>query len=433
MDRSEILAILEDWNFWKKSLDTGIERDRYLDELSRKLETGQVVVIMGARRSGKSYLMRQFAQRMIEEGIHIKDILMINFDDPRLMDMNSRSLQEMFETYVEHMGPEDRPYVLLDEVQEVREWEKWVQASHELGKARIIVTGSNARLLSGELATVLTGRHLDLVVFPLSFREFLLFNGVNIEDELDAVARRIEVKRLLREYLEFGGFPRVVLSKEKSEILLSYFRDVVDRDLIQRFRVRKPEKLRALAKFYLTNIASPITFNSLERHTGISADTIERFSGNLESSYLVSFLRRFSFKVKEHDKSPRKVYSIDTGLANAVGFRFSENRGRLAENLVFVELRRRPGIELFYWKDVRHHEVDFVVKEGPRIRQLIQVCWNPRSYRVKERELRALIQAGNELDCDDLLVITEDTDSTETVAGRNVVFTSLWRWLLGFV
>lgn len=432
--KNEIIAILEDWNPWKKEIYTGIERSYYLSKLKKLIKTNQIITIIGARRSGKSFIMKQFAKYLIDTGTQRNNILIVNFEDPRFADLDAKSLQEIYECYIEFLIPKEMPCILLDEIQEVRAWEKWVRMTHELRKAKIIISGSNAKLLSKELATLLTGRHLDLTIFTLSFDEFLAFNNILIKDKLDIVARRNELKRALRQYIEFGSYPEVVLSSEKKEILLKYFEDIINKDLITRFRVRKPEKLKVLARFYLSNVASPITFTAIEKFLGASADTIERFSDFLETCYLTFFLKRFSFKAKEQEKSPRKVYAIDTGLANVIGFRFTENIGKLAENVVFLELKRRqaanPDMELFYWKDAQAHEVDFVVKNGLKVEQLIQVCWDASSLETKNRELKALIKAMNGFKLNDSIVITEDYEAEEKIKGKKIKFAPLWKWLL---
>jgi predicted AAA+ superfamily ATPase len=434
MDKNEIITILEDWNFWKKSLETGIPRPFYLEKLKKFLLTDQVIVITGARRSGKSFIMRQLSKELINEGIDKNQILIVNFEDSRFIELNPKLLQQIYETYLEFLNPKDKPYIFLDEIQEVQNWEKWVATMQELKKAKIIISGSNAKLLSKELATLLTGRHLDITVFPLSFKEFLDFNGLHLKEELDFVSKRIEIKRLMRNYLEFGSFPEVVLQKEKKEILLSYFDDVLNKDLIKRYKIRKPEKLKALAKFYLSNTSSLITFSSLEKSLKISADTIEKFSNYFEEDYLNFFLKRFSFKFREQEKSPRKVYAIDTGLVNTIGFRFSQNLGKLAENIVFLELKRKvlssPDLEFYYWKDERHREVDFLIKEKLKITKILQVCWNIEDKETRKREIEALIKAMKEFDLSEGLIITEDYEGKEKIKNKEIKFIPLWKWLL---
>jgi len=434
MNKSEILTILNDWNFWRKSPDTGIDRNYYLDKLKKFISTNQIIAITGARRSGKSYIMKQLVKKLIQEGFERKSILFVNFEDPRFTQLDSDLLQKIYETYIEYLNPQTPPFIFLDEIHEVNKWEKWVRMIHELKKATVIVSGSNAKLLSQELATLLTGRHLDITIFPLSFKEYLYFNNIEINNELDIINNKIEINRMLKEYFEFGSFPEVALNKEKEQILIAYFDDIVSKDLIWRYKIRKSDKLKILIMFYLSNISSQITFNSLKKQLEISTNTIEKFSSYLETVYLTFFLKRFSFKFKEQEKSPRKVYAIDTGLANTVGFRFSQNTGKIAENLVFLELARRktinPAIELYYWKNDRHQEVDFVIKEGLNLKELIQVCWNLDKQKTKKRETISLIKGLEELKLEKGLIITEEYEGKEFINNKNIKFLPLYKWLL---
>lgn len=435
MDKNELIKILNDWNFWQKDPNVGVVRDRYLSVLEKMLPSEQVKIITGARRSGKSFLMKQLAYNLIKNGVDKKQILIVNFEDPRFVTLDTALLSQIFDTYREFLSPDGKIYIFLDEIQEIKDWEKWVRSIQELGQANIIISGSNARLLSRELATVLTGRHLDVTVLPLSFEEFLKFRNIEVKDVLSLANNDIKIKSLLREFLEFGSFPMVVLEEEKEKILLAYFDDVINKDLVKRYNIRKTEKLKGLVKFYLSNIASPTTFNSSGKFLDISAETVEKFSGYLEASYLVFFLKRFSFKVKEQEKSPRKIYAIDTGMANTVGFRFSENIGKLAENVVFLELKRKtylnPNLEFYYWKNAQHEEVDFVIKENTQLKEVIQVCWDISEMNTKKRELRALLKAMKELQLGKGKVITEDFEGEETFDGIIVQYIPLRKWLLG--
>jgi len=433
MEKDEIIGILGDWNFWEKEIDVGRQREEYLDLCLRFLKPNVVLALTGVRRSGKSYLMRQVARELIAEGKDPKHILIVNFEDRRFAKPSLELLERIYETYLEYFGP-SKPFIFLDEIHNVDGWERWVRTLHELGKAKLIVSGSSSKLLSGELATVLTGRHLDVVVFPLDFGEFLEFKNLEIKSGLSVLSKKVEIKHLLREYIEYGGFPEVVQTDEKKQLLLAYFDDILTRDIEKRYKIRKSEALWGLARFYLTNISKPITFNSIRNFIEGSTVTIERFSNYIEEANMVFFLKRFSFSTKEQEKSPRKVYSIDVGLANAVGFRFSENAGRAAENIVAIELKRRcarnPLLEMYYWKDPYGKEVDFVVKDGPKASQLIQVCWDISDPKTKGRELKSLLNASDELKCGNLLVITEDYEGEERAKGRKVTFIPLWKWLL---
>ena len=436
MNKNELIGILEDWNFWKKDLKVGLNRSSYLNILEGRLPSEQIKVIIGARRSGKSYIMRQLAKWLIEKkGVNKNNILIINFEDPRFTGLDTKLLQQALDVYLETYKPEGEIYVFLDEVQEIPRWEKWVRTMQELGKANIIVSGSNSKLLSSELATVLTGRHLDMTVMPLSFAEFLKFKNLEITNELECIRNEIVLKSFLKEFLEFGSFPLVVLGQDKESILLSYFDDVVNKDLIKRYKIRKTEEIKSLVKFYLSNVSSPVTFTSVGKFLNISTVSAERFSAYLETSYVVFFLKRFSFKVKQQEKSPRKVYAVDTGLANVVGFRFSDNFGKLAENMVFLELKRRsnfdPSMEIYYWKSLAQEEVNFVVKRNTNVTELIQVCWDIQDINTKKRETKVLLKAMYEFKLDSGLIITEDFEGEDNFCGKKIRYVILKKWLLG--
>ncbi len=434
MDKNELFSILNDWNFWRKEIETGIARKAYVERFKALSKSNQVITVTGPRRAGKSFLMRQMGAELMSQGVKKENLLYANFEDPRFTSLDTKLMDEIFSTYKEFLAPKGEFYLFLDEIQEIEQWEKWVRMMHELKKAKLVISGSNAKLLSRELGTLLTGRHLDLSVFPLSFKEFLGFNGIQKLDKLSLVAHEADIKGLLRKYVEWGSFPEVALSEQKKEILLNYFEDLVTKDLLRRFKIRKPQAMKSLIKYYLSNVGNLTTFSSTEKFLKISADTVEKFSGYFEDVYLIFFLKRFSFKVREQEKSPRKVYSIDTGLCNAVGFRFSENIGKLVENIVFLELRRRqalhPEMEMYYWKDEHHREVDFVVKQGKNVGELIQVCWNLNDPKTKNREIRSLAKAMDELNKNEATIITEEYEAVEDVKGKKITYAPLWRWLL---
>ena len=436
MDKNEIIQILHDWNFWTQQPKTGLKRGFYLDRLNALSSSAFASSITGPRRAGKSIIMRQFARHLIEEGVEARNVLHVNFEDSRFTGSGVAFLEEIFRAYEEFLAPTALPTIFLDEIQEIDGWEKWVRTMLELGKARILVSGSNAGLLSQELGTLLTGRHLDVTVFPLSFGEFLEFNRAPSSPlEAAGTGQVTAIKGLLRKYLEWGAYPEVVLSEPKKEILLSYFEDVLQKDLIRRFKIRKPQELRALAKFYFSSVASPVTYQSAGRALDLSMTAVQRYSGYLEQVYLVFLLKRFSWKAKEQEKSPRKAYAVDTGLCNAVGFRFTENLGRLAENLVFLALKRRQAVnpeqEIYYWKDQDQSEVDFVIKEGLKVSQLLQVCWNVRDEKTRTRDTRSLWRAMREFDLASATIVTEETTAEETEEGRTIRFVPLAQWLLG--
>lgn len=434
MRKEEILEILVDWNFWRRELNTGIKREEYVGRAESFLKTNMILSILGVRRSGKSFIMRQTAKTFINRGLDPEEILIINFEDRRFTDFSVNVLDEIYNTYLEYMKPKSTPYIFVDEVQLVKGWERWARTLNELQKAKLIVSGSTSQLISKELATTLTGRHLDLKIFPLGFKEFLKFKKIEIEGFLDIINKKIELRRAFREYAQYGGFPEVVLGESKNDILISYFEDILTKDIVKRFSIKKIDKLEALAKFYLTNISNSITFRSLGDYLKISKDTVEKYSWYMENAFLFFFIKRFSYSLKEQDNSPRKVYSLDTGLSNALGFKFSENAGKLMENIVAVELLRRaaqkPLIEIYYWKDVSGKEVDFIVKEGIEVKELIQVTYASSKNEIAKRELNALTKAMNELKLNIGLILTENFEEEEEADGMIIKYMPIWKWLL---
>ena len=432
LKKEETINILSDWNIWEKDMETGVLRVDYLEKINRLLASNQILAIMGPRRAGKSYIMRQLMNRLAKSGVNKKQLLFINFEDPRLGKLDAAGIQFIYETYLEFIRPLGKIFLFLDEVQETNGWEKWVRAAHELKKAAIIISGSNSKLLSQELSVSLSGRHIDITVFPLSFKEFLLFKNFSLEHDFLAGDPKINV--WLREYLEWGGLPEVVKSVDgKKEILLNYFSDIVSNDLARRYRVRKIEKLAALARFYCGNIATPSSSNAASRWLGVSPDTAEKFAGYFTNAYLLYFLKRFSFKIKEQEKSPRKIYAIDFGLAGAVGFSGSDDWGKKMENMVFVELLRRsfnvPLKQIYYWKDAAHHEADFVVTLNGRAVEVIQAAWEVADEKTRAREKRGLLKAMKDLRLKEGKIITLDYNAEEIVEGNTIKYISFINWL----
>ena len=431
MRKDEILRILVDWNYWGNYRDESVERVRYIEKLNHLLKTGEIIVIKGVRRSGKSTLMLQFIRK---SGLDVKNTLVVNFEDPRFRNPNLELLDRIYEVYQEELQPDEGHYVILDEVQEVEGWEKFARFLHEAKKVQVFITGSSSKLLSEEYSTLLAGRHVDMEIFPLCFTEFLEFKGVSIRSRIEMIKFRHRIRKLLDEYLEFGGFPKVVLIEEdkgKEELLNNYFRDILIKDVQRRFKVRETVKLEELAKYYLTNISTLQSFNRARKWLDLSLDTVERYSKYFAIARLLFFVPKFSFSLKEQILNPKKVYCMDPGLRNIVSFKFSEDSGRIAENVVFLNLLfRNSDREIYYWRDKRGREVDFVLKRGLKIERLIQVTYVSSEEEVDVREKKALLKASEELNCEDMQVITRDYEAEEDFEGKKIKFRPLWKWLV---
>lgn len=430
-----ILEVLSDWNFWdRKGPETGIERPEYLKTIEQYMKAGMVVSLVGLRRSGKSTLMLQFAKKLInEKNTSAKNILYVNFEDSRFLgEYSLELLNAIYGTYIEQIKPVGKPFIFLDEVQNITGWEKFVHSLYERRAANIFVSGSNAHLLRSEFSTALTGRQLTVMVYPLSFKEFLAFHKIQADTPLSIVRQKGKIKQMFSRYQSSGGMPKSTLlktEKERNDLLRNYVEDILTRDLIQRFKIRQTEKLKTLAKFYFSNIASPISYHRVKNFLKIPLTTIERFSDNLTAPFLFSFVNKFAFSLKEQAVNPRKIYAGDVGLRNAISFQSGEDKGKLLENIVFLYLQK-SGKEIFYYKTKNNLEVDFLIQERQKVKQLIQVCLTLKKFDTREREIKALRAAMEELRLSTGFIITEDEEEVMGVAGKTIIVKPAWKWLL---
>jgi len=382
-----------------------------------------IKVITGVRRSGKS----TFALQMLAG----RSCGYINFDDERLVGLGIDDLNRVLQALYEVFG--EMKFVFLDEIQNIDGWELFVNRLKRAG-LNVFVTGSNARLLSRELATHLTGRHVPIEMFPFSFREFLAFDKFVVEnDKLLSTKEKALLLKKLHEYLEIGGFPEVLKDRPNAGRYLStLYSTILTKDVVGRQRIKYIKTIREISNYLVSNFSRPITFNKIKNVFGLkSPHTSKNYVSYLEESYLIFLVDKFSFKEKERTASPKKVYAIDTGVINALAFKSSENIGRLMENLVFLELMRKKAVdsllEIYYWKNYTGHEVDFVLKRGTKVNQLIQVTYASNAEEIEKRETRSLSKAARELKCNDLLIITWDYEK-ET---GGIKFIPIWKWLLG--
>jgi predicted AAA+ superfamily ATPase len=390
------------------------------------LKFPNILAILGVRRCGKSVF-----SWLVLEG---KKYGHINFDDEALYGIKAQDLNLVLKTFYELYGT-DLEFIVLDEIQNVIGWELFANRLRRTKK--VIITGSNSRLLSGELTTHLTGRYIDFTLFPFSFREFLIYRDVSLET-LKAYEYSTDTsviaEKMLKEYIANGGFPEA--HKFGMSILKPIFRDIVTKDVVRRYKIKNINAVEVLAKHLVSNFSNEMTYNKLKDAIEVKKiNTIKNYVNYLQDAYLAFILERFSFKLKQQTIAPKKIYCIDSGIINTISFRTSENYGKLMENLVMVELLRRKSywfdsLEVFYWKDHQQNEVDFVLKEGLNVKQLIQVTYASSKDEVEKREMKALVKASSELNCKDLLIITWDCEDEIKVRGKTVKLRPLWKWLL---
>jgi len=314
---------------------------------------------------------------------------------------------------------------MFDEMQNIFGWEKFVRRLFENGK-KIFVTGSNAKLLSSELATTLSGRHLKIELYPFSFSEYLGCNNFKIKKYYTTIEKSTIVAQF-RKYMEYGGFPEIAVGGN-SEELRQLYQDVLIKDLVVRFKIRETKGFRDVALFLLSNITSPISFNSLRDLIGISSVTsVKNYVDFFEEAYLFYSLFKFDYSVKKQIINDRKIYCVDTGLVNAVAFRFSENLGRVLENIVFIELKRR-GEDFFYYKEKR--ECDFIVRKGMKVSEAIQVALTLSDPETKKREVAGVLEVAKKFNLKAGLIITEDEDDEIKEDGIVIKIIPAWKWLL---
>jgi len=433
--KEQILEILNEWNYWDKNVEENIfPRNEYVKKLLEFLKTKEVVVLKGIRRSGKSTLLKLLISEL-QKNLSKKQILLVNFEDPRFYPhLNLELLENIFEAYRTFVNPKDKCFILLDEVHYIQAWEKWVRKYRDLypDDVKIVVTGSSSKLLDTEYSTSLTGRTLPITVFPLTFSEYLKFHNIEIKDKLSIVSKKREIVALFKGYVENGGFPEILMTKQKN-LLQKYFDDIIYKDIIDRHKIRDTSTVKRIAHFLLTNVSKEYTYNSIRKMFGVSLDLIRQYIEYIEASYLTFSVSMFSYSLKEQSINPRKVYCIDTGLRNVVGFKFSEDIGRLYENLVFVELKKRLSeslSEIYYWKGKQKKEVDFLIKEELKTKEAIQVCWNVDDKKTKEREIEGLLEAMKEFKLKQGTIITEDYEDEKVVDKKKIRFIPLWKWLL---
>lgn len=436
MERERIIETLLLWNFWEKDIDTGIPRKIYLGILEKYLGTDEIITLTGIRRSGKSTILLQLLKELFNKHTPKINTLYVNFEDPRFYNfLRVELLDEIWQAYLDYLKPKGKVYLVLDEVQKIKGWEHWVRAAYDRKeKVKIFVTGSNAELLSPEFSQVLTGRHLEISVTPLNFREFLTFNGIETNsDKLWMLKNKNILRQKVSEYLKVGGFPKIVLTEDeflRTELLAQYFNDILTKDVTERYKVKDINKLKNLALFYSTNFTRGYTFNKIKKVAdfALSLDSIHRFSHFLENSFLVYFLPRFSYSLKNQMQTERKVYLVDNGIHNTVAFKFSEDKGKLLENAVFHHLKGKNR-EIYYFAEQK--EVDFVCKDGLKITELINVCYTLDNKETLLRETAALVEGMKYFKLKEAKIIVAEGEYKKIQQqGYDIAIVPFYQWAL---
>lgn len=401
-----------------------IERTKEKDA-QKWLSSDLIKVILGPRRAGKSV----FALMLLKE----QSFAYFNFDDESLPGEEKVDLDELMMELKLAYG--ETKYILFDEIQNLPNWELFVNRLHR-GGYNLVLTGSNASLLSKELATHLTGRHIPIEILPFDFTEVLKAKQYEVTaDKLSLPDEKAKLLGMLNQYMVSGGYPEVVTKGVDPRGYLDVLFDaVLFKDVVKRHKVRFSEQIDNLASYLINNVSSQYGAKKLANVLGFKSQiTLENYLGYLTESYLIFFLKRHSTKAGMRLRSPKKTYVVDNGFITAKSVQHSPNTGKLMENLVFTELVKRgnqPNRELFYYKTRNDREIDFVLKKGYEIAELIQVAYESTSQDVEEREIKALVEAGKELNVAKLSVLTWNEKRTVEKDGVTIQIRPLWEWLL---
>ncbi|MCD6403283.1 MAG: ATP-binding protein [Candidatus Aenigmarchaeota archaeon] len=406
-----------------------------------------IVCIAGGRQVGKTYRMFQLIKELLRKGFTRDNILYINFEHERLRNLDANNLEEMMKVFYKLSNvDESKPiYLLLDEVQLVKDWDKWVRRMFDSGNFKIYITGSSSKILGEKIPKSLRGRSIDFILFPFAFTEFLKAKRFKIEKFELLLEKRGKLLKILEEFVTYGSYPKISLiedQKEKARLLISYYRTVFYKDLVDNYGIENTSALDAFLKYALANFSKYISISKAYNYVkslGIksSKQTLIDYLNFSNEIFFLFPMEIFSPSIKARKQYPKKIYVLDNGIITSLFPENKESWGRLMENLVARNLIKEtyelPSLKVYYWKEYGKQEgkeVDFVVKEGLKVKQLIQVTYASGLDEIEKRELRSLVKASNLLNCKDLLVITWDYEDEVEFKGKKVKFMPLWKWLL---
>ncbi len=417
MEKQIIREILLDQQSFLGTNDQFIERDV---DLTKTINSKEIVVITGIRRCGKSTLLKMISSELDEQ------MVFIDFSDIRFTNFSTDDYGLLDESVLELFG--EAAVFLLDEVQNVPMWQRWVNNLFTSGK-KVFLTGSNSNLLSSEISTYLTGRNRVIRLCPFSVREFLRLREIHVENVQRLTTREKSIiRKNFDEYLNAGGFPEVLIQNDVG-LARNYFEDIITKDIVARYGIRDIGELKELALYLVSNTGYSVSYNNLKNIVGIkSTSTIKSFLDHLEEAYLFQKISRFSYSIKKQRALPSKVYAGDVGFITSTAFSFSDNRGHRLENLILNHLQRK-GKEIYYHLEKK--ECDFIIKDGPKVIHAIQVSENLSNKLTKEREIKGLIDALETHGLSRGTIITSDTEEELKVDKYSINVTPAWKWLLG--
>ncbi|MFP4402356.1 MAG: ATP-binding protein [Candidatus Nanoarchaeia archaeon] len=418
--REDIIKTILDWNPWFEGEFpeelTGFKRDI---DILEQLHTPEIKILEGSRRVGKSTLMYQVMFELYSQN---KKFLYINFDDEIL---KQYSLSEIYETFLEKKEIE---FLFIDEIQNCNNWVHYIRKLYDLKKIKQIwITGSNSTIIKQEYSSLLTGRNITLQIHSLNFNEFLTFKQFKYDLNLLSTHKTIQIKKYFKEYLEFGSFPQVALrNANKKELLINYYEDFLYKDIVSRYNVNSV-KLKELSLYLNSNSSKFISYRNLAKTLELNYNSVVDYISYYLEVYLFDFLYKYDTSIKKQISNERKIYALDVGIANTTSFKFSEDIGRILENIVFVELKRR-NYEVYYHKNLK--ECDFLIKEELNITKAIQVTKTLKDTDTRKREVAGLLDACHTYNLKEGLVLTQDEEDEFVEENIIIQVLPIWKWLL---
>jgi len=419
MEKRYLEQIVLDQKERLSKMKEGYPRDK-LSEVPDLIKHKINIVVTGHRRSGKSTFLLQWMKKYYHSNFYYLD-----FSDERLVDFKTTDFQLLYEIFLEQYGEKDIFY--FDELQGKKyDWNRFVNRLYSEGK-RFFITGSNADLLSKEISTYLTGRHFDIMIYPFSFKEYLGYHNFNKNH--NSTLGKAEAIKYFNNYIKQGGFPEVIVYNT-TDILENIYQDVINTDILNRYKIKEEIEFKKMTLFLMSNFAREFSYTSLKNNFNLgSTNTAKKYISYLTNTYLLFELTKYDYSLKKQDTYSKKIYCIDTGLISKTSFNFSENIGRLYENAVFIELKRR-GKSIYFWKDKSDSEVDFLIVDKNKVTSLIQVAYDLSNPKTKEREVKALLSGLNEFKLKEGIIITKDLDKDEKIDNIIIKYIPIWKWLL---
>jgi predicted AAA+ superfamily ATPase len=401
-------ALIAQNRHWNSEKYPNLFSRSLLASITKKMQAKEVHVLLGVRRSGKSTLFKLLINYLLEKADPLA-ILYVNLDDPFFSEVwrDAKELYRVVETS-EKITKKKIKYLLLDEVQNINGWERFVKSAYDADIfKKIFITGSNSSLLKGNYARLLSGRYITDYVYPLSFQEIL--NAQGIHSYKDLISAKPRVLGILDDILLYGSFPEVFKTEDrdlKREILLNYYETIIFKDCIANHNVRDIKTFKELAFYLISNISSLYSYNSLARAVKSNENTVREFVNILEDSFLMFEVKNFSYSIKTQSRSKKKIYCIDNSFLNTISFKFSDNKGKLLENLVFTEFLKNNFEEVYFYQE--NKECDFILKQGKKL-YAIQVSYEVGASNL-EREMEGLRSAMKKLNIQRGYIITYDTE-----------------------